>query len=213
MSTRFFPSYDSYKTTSPFGDVRSWGVHEGVDLVAVNSNGGACADSIVAFDDGVVIEAGYNAISGYFCKIKHNDVYSTLYCHMKVGTMAVKKGQAVKKGDILGYMGRTGRATGAHLHLGLSKCGVYVDPVEYFDRDLTEYDTVPVNCCRRRLKKGSSGSETMLLQNLLNISGAKLSADGVFGKLTDAAVRDFQSAHGLEVDGIVGKLTWNELLK
>ena len=213
MATRFFPGYDSYKITSPFGDVRDWGVHEGVDLVAVNAAGGAVSDWISAFDDGVVIESGYNTVSGYYVKIRHNDTYVTLYCHMKVGTVKVRKGQTVKRGDVLGYMGRTGRATGAHLHLGISKNGKYVDPTEYFDRDLGAWDKVAVNCERRRLSRGASGDETKLLQEMLNRYGAGLKADGVFGTLTDEAVRRFQTERGLEADGIVGKLTWAELLK
>lgn len=212
MATRFFPGYDSYKITSPFGNVRSWGVHEGVDLVAVNSSGSACTDRIIAFDSGIVIDTGYNSISGYYCKIKHNDIYTTLYCHMKVNTVAVKKGQKVKKGDVLGYMGRTGRATGAHLHLGLSKYGTYVDPVDYFERDLEQNDSLTVNCRRLRLRRGSAGNETALLQHLLNIHGAKLEADGVFGELTESSVKSFQSSHGLDADGVVGVLTWNALM-
>ena len=47
----------------------------------------------------------------------------------------IKKGDKVAKGDILGYMGSTGRSTGAHLHFGVSLFGEWVDPEKYFDKD------------------------------------------------------------------------------
>jgi hypothetical protein len=61
------------------------------------------------------------------------------------------------------------------------------------------------------LKKGSKGNDVKTLQAALNKYGYKLTADGDFGKLTDAAVRDFQLGHGLSADGIVGAKTWAAL--
>jgi peptidoglycan hydrolase-like protein with peptidoglycan-binding domain len=52
----------------------------------------------------------------------------------------------------------------------------------------------------------------MDLQTALNRHGAKLVVDGVFGRLTEAAVKAFQKSRGLVVDGIVGPLTWSKLL-
>lgn len=59
------------------------------------------------------------------------------------------------------------------------------------------------------LKYGSKGQEVKQLQNLLG----GLNPDGIFGKKTEAAVKSYQSSHGLTVDGIVGKNTWNSLLE
>ena len=61
------------------------------------------------------------------------------------------------------------------------------------------------------VKLGSSGAAVVELQTALNAFGAALVADGIFGPLTDAAVRSFQGSHGLVVDGIVGPLTWTAL--
>lgn len=61
------------------------------------------------------------------------------------------------------------------------------------------------------LKQGSKGSEVKELQTLLNNNGAKLSVDGVFGPKTFAAVKSYQKANGLSVDGIVGNNTWGSL--
>ena len=58
----------------------------------------------------------------------------------------------------------------------------------------------------KTIKIGSRGSEVLILQNKLGIR-----ADGVFGKVTDAAVRSFQKSHGLTPDGIVGDHTWESL--
>lgn len=63
------------------------------------------------------------------------------------------------------------------------------------------------------LSKGSNGENVKLLQTLLNAHGAKLKVDGDFGKLTEAAVRAFQKANGLQVDGIAGPLTHASLLQ
>lgn len=63
------------------------------------------------------------------------------------------------------------------------------------------------------LRQGSSGGAVKILQTGLNGKGFRLVADGVFGPATDRAVRGFQSANGLAVDGVVGPRTWNALLK
>jgi GH25 family lysozyme M1 (1,4-beta-N-acetylmuramidase) len=63
------------------------------------------------------------------------------------------------------------------------------------------------------IKKGSKGSAVLQLQKLLNKLGYKLEEDGSFGPATDAAVKAYQKAHGLEVDGEVGPKTWGALLK
>ena len=62
------------------------------------------------------------------------------------------------------------------------------------------------------LKNGMRGTSVMILQSVLNCYGAALREDGVWGKLTDAAVREYQRKHNLYVDGIVGKKTWTSLM-
>ena len=63
------------------------------------------------------------------------------------------------------------------------------------------------------LRKGNSGAYVKILQTRLNVHGASLDVDGSFGSLTLAAVKAFQKAKNLLVDGVVGSLTWGELLK
>ena len=63
------------------------------------------------------------------------------------------------------------------------------------------------------IKKGSQGEAVEKLQQTLNGKGYKLTEDGDFGNKTEAAVKAFQKANGLEVDGEVGPMTWGVLLK
>ncbi|WP_326770892.1 GH25 family lysozyme (plasmid) [Streptomyces sp. NBC_01591] len=72
--------------------------------------------------------------------------------------------------------------------------------------------TVPPVAGAPVLKADSSGTDVVTAQELLNASGARIDADGVFGPATTAAVRSFQNAKGLEADGIIGSRTWGALL-
>ena len=216
MASRFFLNYDKYKITYPYGMrtiLGSTGLHQGVDLVAVAENGGSISDWILAFDGGVVTAAGYNSVSGYYCKIRHDDTSETIYCHFLKDTLRVKNGERVKRGDVLGYMGNTGRSTGAHLHFGIAFYGKYVDPESYFDKTLSEVNNMTLTHTRKVLKKGAQGKEVRLLQTLLNFHGASLVADGSFGPATHTALKAFQSERSLDADGSAGPATWGELMK
>ncbi len=216
MASRFFKNYDRYKITYRFGTRVIFGKsehHSGVDLVAIGENGGAVSDWVVAFDSGEVIEAGFNARSGYYCKIRHDETLVTLYCHFKKGTLRVNKGDKVDKGTVLGYMGSTGRSTGAHLHLGISLFGEWVDPEEYFDKDLSEVNKLTLTHERKMLRRGAVGAEVKLLQTLLNFHGASLECDSSFGPATQKALVEFQKRRGIAADSVAGAATWRELVK
>jgi hypothetical protein len=216
MASRFFKNYAGYKITYRFGTRVIFGKkehHSGVDIVALADNGGAVSDWVTAFDSGEVIEAGYNSRSGYYCKIRHDETLITLYCHFKKGTLRVSKGDKVEKGDILGYMGSTGRSTGAHLHFGISMFGEWVDPEKYFDKDLSEVNKLTLTHERKLLKRGAKGGEVKLLQMLLNFHGFPIECDSSFGPATQKLLAEFQGSRELEADGIAGPATWRELLK
>ena len=77
--------------------------------------------------DGTVVEAGYSRGNGNYVKIKHNGTYSTQYLHMsKIGN-GIKKGSRVRQGQVIGYVGSTGLATGPHLCFRFWKHGKQVD--------------------------------------------------------------------------------------
>ncbi len=84
--------------------------HLGVDYAAPHGT------PIKAAGDGVVMAAGYRGGYGNAVIIKHGDKYSTLYAHLSKFPSQLKTGAFVQKGQTIGYVGRTGFATGTHLH-------------------------------------------------------------------------------------------------
>jgi hypothetical protein len=69
---------------------------------------------------------------GKVVKIKHKGGFISLYAHQS--RIRVHNGQNVKKGQIIGYVGSTGRSTGPHLHFGLMKNGRWIDPMKYLGK-------------------------------------------------------------------------------
>lgn len=100
--------------------------HNGMDMIGKSY---AC-DYIVAIEEGTVKTSSYDSSRGYYVEITH-DKGTSLYYHMKKGTVKVSKGDKVKKGQIIGYMGSTGNSTGNHLHFGIKVNGYIVDPKPY----------------------------------------------------------------------------------
>lgn len=94
--------------------------HRGVDYVA------KVGTPIMAAGNGKVIEASYNRFNGHYVFIKHGERYQTKYLHLN--KRAVKKGQSVKQGQVIGYLGGTGMVTGAHLHYEFLVDGVHRNP-------------------------------------------------------------------------------------
>ena len=85
-------------------------MHQGTDFAAPEGT------PIMASGDGIIIKAGWCGGGGNCVKIKHNSSYSTVYAHMSKFSSRAKKGQRVKQGQIIGYVGSTGKSTGPHLH-------------------------------------------------------------------------------------------------
>lgn len=93
--------------------------HLGTDYAAPRGT------EIVAVGDGVVTKSSYTRGNGKYVKIRHNDTYTTQYLHMS--RRNVKEGQAVRQGDVIGYVGSTGLATGPHVCFRFWKHGQQVD--------------------------------------------------------------------------------------
>ncbi len=83
---------------------------------------------ILATGDGVISRKGFTSGNGRFIKIKHNSVYSTQYLHMSKFANHLKIGSRVKQGDVIGYVGSSGLATGPHVCYRFWKNGQQVDP-------------------------------------------------------------------------------------
>lgn len=98
--------------------------HKGVDIA--NRGGG----NILAADSGKVIVAGWVDNSGYGNRIiiDHGNGFVSLYAHLSL--IQVQVGQTVRRGDVIGQMGSTGRSTGTHLHFEIRRGGVHDDPLQ-----------------------------------------------------------------------------------
>ena len=83
---------------------------------------------IMSTADGTVTKASYTRNNGNYVKIKHNSVYSTQYLHMSKIARGIKPGIHVKQGQVIGYVGSTGLATGPHVCYRFWKNGKQVDP-------------------------------------------------------------------------------------
>lgn len=131
-------TYWAWPTVKPFRISSNYGYrvhpirgeehfHTGVDITGTSSK------NIFAIQSGTVTVAatsGWNGGAGKNVKIDHGNGYVSVYMHLaKVG---VKKGDKVEKGQIIGIMGRTGSATGIHLHFGLYKNGDMMNPLKIY---------------------------------------------------------------------------------
>jgi murein DD-endopeptidase MepM/ murein hydrolase activator NlpD len=81
----------------------------------------------MAVGDGSVIEATYKSANGNYVKIKHNGTYTTQYLHMSKIASGMKPGRRVRQGEIIGYVGSTGLATGPHVCFRFWKNGKQVN--------------------------------------------------------------------------------------
>jgi murein DD-endopeptidase MepM/ murein hydrolase activator NlpD len=117
ISSRF-----SYGRMHPVLKIRR--PHTGVDYAAPKGT------PVVAVGDGTVIMAAYHGGGGNSVKIKHNSNYTTGYLHLSQYGKGIKKGVIVKQGQVIGYVGSTGIATGPHLDFRFWKNGQAVDPLK-----------------------------------------------------------------------------------
>ncbi len=117
-SSKRITSYYGYRTI--FG-ARSF--HYGIDIAAPTGT------KIVAAKPGVVLICTYHSISGNYVGIDHGGGVITYYRHLS--KFACKAGQKVAAGQLIGYIGSTGRSTGPHLHFDIRINGTYVNPLKY----------------------------------------------------------------------------------
>ena len=107
--------------TSPTAGASSY--HQGVDLAAPANT------PVYATRSGIVTANTYSGTAGNYITINHGDGFSSIYMHL--ASTAVSSGQAVSAGQLIGTVGRTGIATGYHLHFGIAYNGAYVNPCAY----------------------------------------------------------------------------------
>ena len=115
VSSTFGPRIDPFTGRNAF--------HYGLDI-ATNLN-----NPVVATANGVVVQVGYDKYKGYFVSISHGNGFNTEYWHLNKYT--VKSGQKVERGQVIGYVGKTGKALGPHLHYEVRLNGKPINPIHY----------------------------------------------------------------------------------
>lgn len=120
-------SFQNARISSPFGKryhpiLKKYKIHWGVDYAAPKNT------LIYAGGDGVVQVAKYNGAYGNYVKIRHNSEFSTAYGHMNSIAKGIRPGVRVTQGQLIGYVGSTGRSTGPHLHYEVIQNGRRVNP-------------------------------------------------------------------------------------
>ena len=106
---------------SPFGSGIEF--HKGLDIATRMGN------EVIATAEGFVMEAGYYAVDGNMIKIDHSHGFTTTYSHL--ANITVAQGTRVKRGQLIGYVGDTGRSTGSHLHYAVYINKIPVNPRRY----------------------------------------------------------------------------------
>ena len=110
---RFHPILKTYRS------------HSGVDYAAPKGT------PIKTVGDGFITEIGYNKSMGNYISIRHSNGYITRYFHMSKFAGKMKKNKRVLQGDVIGYVGMTGYATGTHLCFRMKKNGKSIDPLKH----------------------------------------------------------------------------------
>ena len=98
--------------------------HTGVDYAAPKGT------PVMSIGDGTVTSVKYEGADGNTVRIRHNSVYSTAYLHLSKYASGLKAGQRVRQGEVIGYVGSTGRSTGPHLDFRVWKNGTPINPLK-----------------------------------------------------------------------------------
>ena len=98
--------------------------HTGVDYAAPTGT------PVMSIGDGVVTSVKYEGAGGNTVRIRHNSVYSTAYLHLSKYAKGLKAGKRVRQGEVIGYVGSTGRSTGPHLDFRVWKNGSPINPLK-----------------------------------------------------------------------------------
>jgi len=139
---------------------KSWKAHKGTDYAAKTGT------PVFAAGNGKVVRAGYDRSNGNYVFLQHGDGIETRYIHFS--KRAAKKGQRVKQGQVIGYVGSTGSATGPHLHYAFLVNGIYRNP-----RTVKLPDAKPINkkyrtefaqVAQHRLNELSGSRQALLVQ-------------------------------------------------
>ena len=118
------------RISSPFGTrwhpvLKRRAMHNGVDFAA------GVGEPVWACREGSITIASKKGANGNLAAIRHDDGLESFYAHLHRFASGIKPGVTVKKRQVIGYVGNTGRSTGPHLHFGMKKNGKFIDPLKY----------------------------------------------------------------------------------
>lgn len=183
-----------YKTTK---------FHSGVDYAAPRGT------AIYASGAGTIEMARYVNGYGNFIKIRHNSEYETAYGHMQKFAAGMRPGVRVKKGQIIGYVGSTGRSTGPHLHFEILRKGQRIDPLKAkvatgndltgnqlaeFKRIVKKVDNIKASELVSTEKKKEAAAENAALKQKETVSeSAKTAAGTAENKTSEAKAAEKQA--------------------
>lgn len=155
----------SYRRYHPI--LKRYRPHHGTDFGAKRGT------PLLAVNAGKVTFSGRQGGYGKVVKIKHAGGYESLYAHQS--RTRVKRGQKVKKGQIIGYVGSTGRSTGPHLHFGMKKNGRWINPMKVLRKKsiktsvlkkFTKYKDVKTTKYKNVVIKNAKENKAKLLNHL-----------------------------------------------
>lgn len=150
---------------------KTWKAHPAIDYAAPTGT------PIKTVGDGIISAKGYTRGNGNYIKIRHNNGYETLYLHMSKFSSKVRQGGRVSQGQVIGYVGSTGLATGPHLCFRMRKNGAPVNPqrikapsvapvsAENLDRFRAHADTTLAKLEDLRVQMAAEQSDDTLRQN------------------------------------------------
>ncbi len=143
------------RISSPFGlkrvlNGRPKAPHRGIDIAAPEGR------EVFAAADGIVVDAGDFFFSGNLVFIEHHGGVVTTYAHLQ--KIVVKPKSIVRKGELIGFVGKTGRVTGEHLHFGVMIDSIYVDPLLFLP---TRQPSIYTSEKLSKISSGSAKRETI----------------------------------------------------
>jgi murein DD-endopeptidase MepM/ murein hydrolase activator NlpD len=163
-----FSRVSSHYSLNRFHPVtKEWKAHLGTDYAAPYGT------PILATADGVIEDACFKVYNGNYVKIRHNGQYKTQYLHMSKIAKGVHPGTRVKQGEVIGYVGSTGLATGPHVCYRFWKDGQQVDP---FMQKLTFADPMPTKYRNAFMAKTKSVKQSLDAISFKDTTPAKVAA-------------------------------------
>jgi len=150
LSSAFLDSPVQYKKiTSRFSDKRAHPILKKSKRHPATDFGAPEGTPVMSIGNGVIKKIGYSKTAGNFIEVNHTALYESRYLHLSAIADGIQDGLQIKKGNVIGYVGSTGIATGPHLDFRISKNGQFID---FLSHDLPKGKPVDKDCFEAFLK-------------------------------------------------------------